>query len=70
MSENNNVVFQLETRTCVCGCEATFKVLPTSAQKFASQACVLLGPPPEWDRNPYARLTGVRRGRQPFRSRD
>ncbi len=53
----------LEERVCKCGCQGKFRCFPSSAQVFASQACVLLGPPPEEDRNPYAKLTGIRRGR-------
>jgi len=29
----------LETRTCICGCKRTFRVLPTSPQKLASMFC-------------------------------
>lgn len=29
----------LETRTCVCGCGLSFRVLPTSKQTFRSETC-------------------------------
>src|SRR4051794_19643696 len=29
----------LERRTCACGCAGTFRVMPTSSQRYASDAC-------------------------------
>lgn len=33
--------FNLETRTCRCGCGKTLKVLPSSKAWFASKKCIV-----------------------------
>jgi hypothetical protein len=38
MSINLNVP-ELETRACACGCGASFRVLPSSRQRFATETC-------------------------------
>jgi hypothetical protein len=65
ISPESLLAMELVTRTCACGCRATFRCLPASSQAYASKACLELGPPPTDEAGRVLKRRGRKRKHPP-----